>query len=182
MKDKKIARTFRLSEDSPETAVEACRTRRNHQDGNSRSPYPPSGDGRSMSTVRCRCGKTKNVRRHGHRFTCLECSEARRKEVEATAVEIKCAGCGQTRRVRLKQFNKCQPCDGFMCGMFGCKQIPGKPEPPLQQLIGWHRRTGWELNGGFYSYSFHRDTVEDIAACWRACEIRDAAIAQARGF
>jgi len=48
MKDKKIARTFRLSEDSPETAVEACRTRRNHQDGNSRSPYPPSGDGRSM--------------------------------------------------------------------------------------------------------------------------------------
>ena len=90
--------------------------------------------------------------------------------------------CGQTRRVPVKQFNKCQPCDGFMCGMFGCKQIPGKPEPPLQQLIGWHRRTGWELNGGFYSYSFHRDTVEDIAACWRACEIRDAAIAQARVF
>ncbi len=30
-----------------------------------------------MATVRCRCGKTKKVRRHGEHFTCPECRQER---------------------------------------------------------------------------------------------------------
>jgi hypothetical protein len=66
-----------------------------------------------------------------------------------------------------------------MCGEYGCKQDrQWQPSRPIDKLIGWHRRTGWQLDGGFYSYHFVQDTIEDIAACWRACEIRDAGLRQ----
>jgi hypothetical protein len=135
-----------------------------------------------MSTVRCRCGKTKLFRGHRRRYTCGECLEVRRRGCEATAVEIACGGCGRTRRVPAKQVRKCEPCDGYMCGAYGCKSdIRWKPQPPTDRLIGWHVRSGWELDGGFHSYSFVRDTVEDIAAQMRACEIRDAGLRMLRG-
>ncbi len=51
----------------------------------------------------------------------------------------------------------------------------------MEKLIGWHLRSGWELNGGFYSYYFVQDTVEDIASQMRACEIRDAGLRMLRG-
>jgi hypothetical protein len=132
--------------------------------------------------ARCRCGKTRSFRGHRHRFTCGECRETRRLEIEATAAAITCGGCGRTRRVPAKQVRKCEPCDGYRCGLFGCKQDPHwEPSRPIDKLIGWHLTTGQELDGGFYSYHFEQDTAEDLVACWRACEIRDAGLRQLRG-
>jgi hypothetical protein len=135
-----------------------------------------------MSIAHCRCGKTKRFRGQRRHFTCLECRQARQKEQEATAVEITCDGCGRTQCVPARQVKKCRPCDGYMCGAWGCKSdIRWKPQPPIEKLIGWHMRSGWELSGGFYSYNFEQDTVEDIAAQMRACEIRDAGLRMLRG-
>jgi hypothetical protein len=65
--------------------------------------------------------------------------------------------------------------------MFGCKQDPRwEPPRPIEKLVGWHLRRGWQLDGGFHSYSFERDTLEQIAAVWRACEIRDAGLRLSR--
>jgi hypothetical protein len=69
-----------------------------------------------------------------------------------------------------------------MCGMFGCKQDPGwEPPRPVEKLVGWHRETGRELDGGFHSYNFVQDTIEDIAGYWRAREIRGAGLRLLRG-
>jgi hypothetical protein len=65
--------------------------------------------------------------------------------------------------------------------MFGCKQdLRWQPPRPIEKVVGWHVRTGLELDGGFYSFRFVQDSVEDLAACWRACEIRDAGLRQLR--
>ena len=39
-----------------------------------------------MSTVRCRCGKTRRVRRHGKHWTCQGCCAKRNRCTAATAV------------------------------------------------------------------------------------------------
>ena len=132
------------------------------------------------SIARCRCGKTKRLRGHRKRFTCPECLARRSQELAATAVEIRCGGCGRVRRVPARQVRKCEPCDGYVCASYECQRNLPRP---IEKLIGWHVETGWPLDGGFHSYRFVRDTVEDIAACWRACEIRDAGLHQlAEGF
>src|SRR5262245_25165565 len=134
------------------------------------------------STARCRCGKTKRFRGRRRHFSCPACRAARREEREAIAVEIRCGGCGRTRRVPPGQVRKCSPCDGYMCGRSGCKRDRSwEPPRPIEKLIGWHLVTGRELDGGFYSYRLERDTIGDIAACWRACAIRDAGIRLLRG-
>jgi hypothetical protein len=135
-----------------------------------------------MSIARCRCGKTKRFRGHRRHWTCPECRERRLREREATAVEIRCGGCGRTRMVPARQVRNCEPFDGFRCGMFGCKEDRNwEPPRPIEKTVGWHVEIGLELDGGFYSYRLARDTTEHIAATWRACEIRDAALGRLRG-
>jgi hypothetical protein len=135
---------------------------------------------RPRSIARCRCGKTKRLRGHRKRFTCPECLAERSRERAAMAVEIRCVGCGRVQRVPAQRVRNSEPCDGYTCGAYGrCKQDPQwEPPRPIEKMIGWHLETGWPLDGGFHSYRFVRDTVEDIAACWRACEIRDAGLRQ----
>jgi hypothetical protein len=133
----------------------------------------------TTSIAQCRCGKTRRLRGHRRHFTCPECLAERARQREATAVEIRCGGCGRTRKVPAGQIRRCEPCDGYTCGPHGCKQAPRwKPPRPLEKTIGWHVLWGYPLAGGFSSYRFERDTPEHIAACWRACEIRDAALNQ----
>lgn len=123
--------------------------------------------------AKCKCGKTKSFRGQRRHFTCPDCRAAREAERVATAVEIHCDVCGKTQKVTAKQIKKCEPCEGYLCGQYGCKVNHERPEPPLSKLIGWHLYMGWQLDGGFYSYSFREDTIEDMAAYTRACDIRD---------
>jgi hypothetical protein len=78
----------------------------------------------ATSIARCRCGKTRRLRGHRRHFTCPDCLAKRALEREATAVEIRCGGCGRARKVAAGQVRHCEPCDGYTCGPYGCKQDP----------------------------------------------------------
>jgi hypothetical protein len=133
-----------------------------------------------MSIARCRCGKTKHFRGHRRHFTCAECLHARQEERRATSVEVRCFACGHTTMVPAKQIRRAGPFDGVMCGHSGCKVEGRQPEFPADKLVGWFFRSGQDLPGGFRTYRFVRATPEDVAAVWRACEIRDAGLRQLR--
>jgi hypothetical protein len=133
-----------------------------------------------MSIARCKCGKTKRFRGQRRHFSCPECRRAREEERRATAVEVRCFACGRTSLVPAKHIRRAAPYDGVMCGQFGCKVDGRRPEFPADKLVGWFFRRGWELHGGFSTYHFVQATPEDVAAIWRACEIRDAGLRQLR--
>ena len=133
-----------------------------------------------MCIARCKCGKTKRFRSHRRRFTCAECLRARQEERRATAVEVRCFACGRTKLVPAKQVRRAEPYDGVMCGNSGCKIEGRQPEFPMDKLVGWFFQSGCQLDGGFFTYHFVRATQEDVAAVWRACEIRDAGLRQLR--
>ena len=48
-------------------------------------------------------------------------------------VEIACAGCGRTQRVRAR---KVVPCDGYTCSLAGCKKNPDFKLPDVPVKYG----------------------------------------------
>ena len=50
-------------------------------------------------------------------------------------VEIACAGCGRTQRIRAR---KVPPCDGYTCSLGSCKQNPNF-KTRLRQRVGFVR-------------------------------------------
>ena len=54
------------------------------------------------------------------------------RKINETFVEVACAGCGRTQRVRA---SKVIPCDGYTCSLGRCKQNPDFKPPEV--LDGW---------------------------------------------
>lgn len=88
-------------------------------------------------------------------------------------VEIACAGCGRTQRVRR---SKVVSCDAYICALGSCKQNPSfKTRAPPDGYVCEH-----VLNaaGGFSGYRLRIATPEQARAVARAKAIRDAAVGQ----
>ena len=83
-------------------------------------------------------------------------------------VEIVCAGCGRTQRVRA---SKVIACDGYTCSLGACKQNPDfkLPRPPE----GFVCVLELHAAGGFSGWSIRPATDDDRRAVERARAIRD---------
>lgn len=86
-----------------------------------------------------------------------------------TFVEIACAGCGRTQRVRA---SKVIPCDGYTCSLSGCKKNPDFKVPPAPE--GYVCTHIMNVAGGFSGWVIGLATDEDKRSIERAKAIRDA--------
>lgn len=120
-----------------------------------------------MTVAACRCGKTKRFRGHRHRWTCPEC----RASKVPKGVDVACAGCGRTQRVRE---SKARSCEGYLCGFGGCNLAPDFRIPPPP--AGHVRVIEYHAAGGFSGWRSRPETDEDRDSLARARAIRDAAL------
>ncbi|MEW6568230.1 MAG: hypothetical protein AB1449_08720 [Chloroflexota bacterium] len=90
-----------------------------------------------------------------------------------TPVEVACAGCGRTQRVRPSRIT---PCDGYTCALGGCKQNPDFKLPAIPE--GWIRVLEVGAAGGFPGWRTRPATQAERQSVARAKAIRDAATRQ----
>ena len=110
-------------------------------------------------------------------------------------VEIACAGCGRTQRVRAR---KVVPCDGYTCSLAGCKKNPDFKLPDVSVKYGIARAQlivteynpiisdpdGYVCEiiphaaGAFSGWILRPATEEEKRSVQRAKQIRDAALVQ----
>jgi hypothetical protein len=101
-----------------------------------------------------------------------EAARRRREQARADMVEIACAGCGRTQRVRACRVVRA---DGYTCGLGRCTRNPDfhLPRTPegcvcVQELFA---------AGGFSGWTIRPATLEERAAIARARAIRAAGMA-----
>jgi hypothetical protein len=90
-----------------------------------------------------------------------------------TLVEVACAGCGRTQRVRP---SKIVPCDGYTCSLGRCNKNPEFeiPNAPEGYVCIFKSNAAGALNG----WVIRPATLDDRRSLERAKAIRDAAIMQ----
>jgi len=84
-------------------------------------------------------------------------------------VEIACAGCGRTQRIRAR---KVHPCDGYTCSLGSCKQNPNFKTPTAPP--GWICLIEIGAAGGFSGWTLRPATEDEYLSIERAKSIRDA--------
>ena len=86
-------------------------------------------------------------------------------------VEIACAGCGRTQRVRAR---KVVPCDGYTCSLGGCKKNPDFKLPIGPD--GYVCVIKSHAAGAFSGWILRPATEEEKRSVQRAKQIRDATL------
>lgn len=93
------------------------------------------------------------------------------RKINETFVEIACAGCGRTQRVRA---SKVIACDGYTCSLGRCKQNPDFKLPEV--LDGWICIHEPYAAGGFSGWKIRPATQDEKRSIERAKAIRDAGL------
>ena len=88
-----------------------------------------------------------------------------------TFVEVACAGCGRTQRVRA---SKVIPCNGYTSSWGRCKQNPDFKPPEVPD--GWICVRESHAAGGFSGWTIRPATQEEKRSIERAKAIRDAGL------
>jgi hypothetical protein len=92
-----------------------------------------------------------------------------KQKINKVFVEVACAGCGRTQRVRAV---KVVPCDGYTCSWGGCKKNPDSKLPIV--LDGYSCIIESNAAGGLSGWILRPATEEQKRSIQRAKWIRDA--------